>query len=153
MSSPTQTSLPRSLLVSSGSCGVAYVVASVLLDVTAGRVPRVPPAIGFAVPLTVTVAVVGLLVQWPILRALHSRNPKVLVSVGALLSIVPFAVLFGMMLLFFRDPNDDPGTLAGFVRFWMRVPGEFLVPFLPIAFAGGLLGWFAREARVECQHA
>lgn len=46
---------------------------------------------------------------------------------GALLMPGPFIVYIAAV----RDPNEDPTTLRGWLDFWSRVPGEFLIGIAP----------------------
>jgi hypothetical protein len=87
-------------------------------------------------------AVVGLsgLLLWPLLRAMRRLQRPAVLAAGALLAAVPLIVL----LAIFWDPGDGD-TIPGLLRFWLRVPGEFLLGFTPLALATGALAWFATK--------
>ena len=82
-----------------------------------------------------------LLVHAPVLACLRAYlgerlNRLRAATVGAALVPAPFI----LYLATFRDPDEDPGTLAGWLRLLTNVPGEFVLGILPfllgsIAFA------------------
>lgn len=130
--------LARAVLLASATYAVLFVAAVILIDVWHGRQLRVGVLLSFVSWPAAIVAVTGALLQWPVLRLIGSRNRGVMAGAGAILAIIPIAAF----VLLFRD-DDDPATLAGYVRFWIGVPGEFLLGVLPMAVAGAILGWFA----------
>lgn len=131
--------ISRAVLVSSCMSGTLFLLGALLIDAWYGRSPRLVGTFSFAIFFALLVALSGILVQWPILRAMRKLRRPLVLFTGAFLSVVPIT---GAILLF-RDADEDPATIAGFVRFWVRVPGEFLLPFLPMAISGAVLGWFA----------
>jgi hypothetical protein len=131
--------LSQGVLVSSATGAGMYVAGVLVIDAWYRRTPRLFTIASAGVFFAFIVALTGMIVQWPILRAMRTFHRRIVLLTGALLGAVPFA---GTIMLF-RDADEDPSTVLEFARFWLRVPGEFLVPFLPMAIAGAMLGWFA----------
>ncbi|MFZ2491632.1 MAG: hypothetical protein WA208_09120 [Thermoanaerobaculia bacterium] len=137
----------QAVVVSSLTCAAAYAATSLLLGLLLGKGLRLE-WLAFAIPLAIAAAISAAFVQWPILRWLRTRDRRVFIAAGALLALVPFLAL---VLLMEGLTGEEPLTVAslvGLVRFWFRVPGEFLVGFVPLLLAGATLGWFAAQRPV-----
>jgi hypothetical protein len=128
----------RAVILASTACGALVASINIIFDL-AGQWgwTRLPMHLAFASGVAVLVGLAGIVVQWPILRAMRSLRRSIVLCAGALLAAVPFAAL----LAIFWQRGED--TVAGLISFWVRVPGEFLFGFAPMALAGGLLAWFA----------
>ncbi len=135
------TRLALAVFFSASSCAALFICAALAIDIWYRRQPRFTTLVSFGFLLALVVAAAATLVQWPILRLMRCLRRGIVVSIGAILAVVPLA----LWVLLLRD-SDDPGSLSGYVRLWVRVPGEFLTGFLPMAFAGGMLGWFATQS-------
>lgn len=134
--------LMRAVTLSSAAYAHAFMIASIAISIWNGNTPPLGAMFVYALVSTVVVALAGC-VQWPILRAIASLRCGIVVTVGAMLAVLPLAIL----IMLFKD-GDDPTNVGGFIRFWFRVPGEFLLGFVPMALAGGLLGWYASARSV-----
>lgn len=126
----------RSVLLSTAIYVVASIGTWALFLLAKGHgASRLAGLVQYAILSGVAVGLSGLLV-WPLLRAMRRLRRGAVLAAGALLAAVPMAVL---MTVFWEDED----SLAGLLRFWLRVPGEFLLGFGPMALATGALAWFA----------
>jgi hypothetical protein len=130
--------MSRAAVVSSAIAAAVYLAGAVAIDVWYRRTARLFGAMSGAIFLALLVTAAGI-VQWPILRSIRALDRRLVVLTGAILAAVPSAAIIAL----FRTPGEDPATVLDFLRFWLRVPGEFLVPFVPMAIAGAMLAWFA----------
>jgi hypothetical protein len=131
--------LSRAVIASSAFAAALYLAALLSTDLWYRRTTRLLSATSGALFFALLVMVAGAVIQWPILRTMRTFPRSVVITTGAILAAVPFITV----ILLFRDPGEDPSTVAELVRFWTRVPGEFLIPFVPMAVAGSMLAWFA----------
>ena len=137
--------MSQAVVVASATAAGLYVTGALAMDFWYLRTPRLFRVMSGAIFVTLLVIVTAIIVQWPILRSIRAFDRRVVFLTGAILAAVPLAATIAI----FRVPGEDPATVMGFVRFWLRVPGEFLLPFVPMAIAGAILGWFATSTRGE----
>lgn len=133
----------RALLLGTLTCWVGSFVYIVAVLSVVNRGPMRPG--GYLGPVLWPSILAGLfvvcaaLVSLPALSVLQrtaaGRSRVLLALTGAVLSaLAPLAA----MIVLFHGP-DDPQTLAGFVAYWQRVPGE-LIGLLPFCIGGAVLG-------------
>ena len=124
--------------------GLLCALAVVPLMVLTGQAHRastfVEMWIGFGVPTVVILAAVVGPGMLGLNRLFKKRVPFVLAAlVGA--AVGPGIILIAWLV--FRDSNE---SFSGLLRFWLRVPGEFLVGALPPAAAGVFFSvWITRR--------
>jgi hypothetical protein len=123
--------------VSSAIGAALFACAGIAVDAWHGRSPRFVALVSIAVAIALVTSLCSL-IQWPLLRRIRSAPRAVVIAAGALLGVLPML----MWILLLRG-HDDPDSVAGYVRFWLRVPGEFLLGFMPMAAAGAALAMFA----------
>ncbi|HEY0789006.1 MAG TPA: hypothetical protein VGE86_10205, partial [Thermoanaerobaculia bacterium] len=77
------------------------------------------------------------------------RLPRgAVLAAGALLAALPMIALIAI----FWDPGDGD-SIPRLLRFWIRLPGEFLLGLVPMVLATGSLAWFATRPRMEAESA
>lgn len=137
----------RSVLLSTCIYCFAFTGLWSLLLVSKGYWWRFPSLLQFAIFSGIIVALAGFVV-WPLLRAMRRLGRRTVLAAGALLAVVPMIALTAILW----DPGDGD-SISGLLRYWIRVPGEFLFGSVPMALATGALAWFATAERRDTDSA
>ncbi len=128
----------RAVLIASATCGTLFALINILFDLTHGwGFGRLRMHLMFATGVALLVALIGAAVQWPLLRAMRTLSRRFVITIGAVLALIPIAALVAIL----RDRDEE--SIGEILLFWLHVPGEFVISFLPMAAAGAIIAWFA----------